>query len=290
MHLTCISRFAPSPTGLLHLGHAWSAMLAHDLARARGGQFILRIEDTDVTRCRPEFTQAILVDLAWLGLSWDALMVQSTRFAHYDTALATLQAMEMVYPCFCTRSDIAREVAASLHAPHGADGPLYPGTCRQMELGERAARLRNEPHSWRLDAGRALERTGPLHWHYAKGGAVKVDITALGDFVLKGRDRPASYHLAVVVDDGAHGVTDVVRGQDIFPSTHAHRLLQALLGLQVPNYYHHPLIVDSSGIRLAKRRHAPTLTALREDGVDGPGLLTEMREGLFPIGFGLAGV
>lgn len=278
-----ISRFAPSPTGPLHLGHAWSAVLAHDLVRERGGRFVLRIEDTDVMRCRPEHVEAILADLRWLGLQWDEIVVQSARLAQYDRALEQLKAARLVYPCFCTRSEIAREVAASLHAPHGADGPLYPGTCRGLDAG--TGQIADEPHSWRLDAGAALARTGPLSWRDAIAGEVPVDIAALGDLVIKGRDRPASYHLAVVVDDAAQGVTDVVRGRDIFASTHAHRLLQSVLGLPSPSYHHHALVVGADGVRLAKRSDAPTLSAMREAGADGQALAAMLRDRRLPIGF-----
>ena len=283
-----VSRFAPSPTGRLHVGHGWSALLAHDYARARGGRFLLRIEDTDSTRCRPEFTEDIYHDLAWLGISWDGLMIQSQRLGVYDAALERLKALGLAYPCFCSRADIAREVAASLSAPHGADGPLYPGTCRGLGHDERAARMaRGAPHSWRLDMGAAMERTGPLTWHDETAGDVAVDPDALGDLILKGRDRPASYHLAVVVDDAAQGVTDAVRGRDVFASTHAHRVLQALLGLPVPSYHHHALVVDGDGKRLAKRSAGLSLAELREAGVDGATLAADLRAGRFPVGISL---
>ncbi|MBB5984610.1 tRNA glutamyl-Q(34) synthetase GluQRS [Sphingobium lignivorans] len=280
-----VTRFAPSPTGRLHIGHGWSALQAHDLARESGGTFLLRIEDTDVTRCRPEFTRAILEDLRWLGIGWDGLMIQSTRFPAYEAALEALKGQGVAYPCFCTRGDIARELAASLHAPHGADGPLYPGTCRGLDPATRAERIaRGDPHSWRLDMGAALARTGPLSWHDAQAGDVPVDPGALGDLILKGRDRPASYHLAVVVDDAAQGVTDAVRGRDVFASTHAHRTLQALLGLPVPLYRHHALVVDAEGKRLAKRSDGLALADLRAAGVDGLMLADDLRAGRFPVG------
>ncbi|HZV19637.1 MAG TPA: tRNA glutamyl-Q(34) synthetase GluQRS [Sphingobium sp.] len=286
LHL--VTRFAPSPTGHLHIGHGYSALLAHDLARKSGGAFLLRIEDTDVTRCRPEFTDGIFEDLRWLGIDWDGLLVQSTRLAIYDAALERLKALGVAYPCFCTRGDIAREVAASLHAPHGADGPLYPGTCRALSMAERAARIaQGEPHSWRLDMGAALARTGPLAWTDAGAGTVPVDPLALGDLIVKGRDRPASYHLAVVVDDAAQGITDVVRGQDVFASTHAHRTLQALLGLPTPIYRHHALVVDATGKRLAKRSAGLSLACLRDEGVDGAQLADDLRAGRFPVGISI---
>lgn len=286
LHL--VTRFAPSPTGRLHIGHGYSALLAHDLARKTGGTFLLRIEDTDSTRCRPEFTEGIYEDLRWLGLGWDGLVVQSERLEAYGAALTQLKALTMVYPCFCTRGDIAREIAASLHAPHGADGPLYPGTCRALSPDERAARIaRGEPHSWRLDMGAALARTGPLLWTDEEAGAVPVDPLALGDLIIKGRDRPASYHLAVVVDDAAQGVTHVVRGRDVFASTHAHRTLQALLGLPSPHYRHHGLVVDAAGKRLAKRSAGLSLAELREQGMDGGRLADDLRAGRFPVGISL---
>jgi len=283
-----VTRFAPSPTGQLHVGHGWSALLAHDFARDANGTFLLRIEDTDVTRCRPEFTTGLKSDLAWLGIAWDGLLVQSERLAAYDAALALLQKKNLVYPCFCSRGDIARELAASLHAPHGADGPLYPGICRHLTPDERAERIaRGDPHSWRLDMGAAMAATGPLSWHDATAGDVMVDPDALGDLILKGRDRPASYHLAVVVDDAAQGVTDVVRGRDVFASTHAHRTLQALLGLPTPLYHHHPLVVDAEGRRLAKRTAGLALAELRDAGWDGATLAADLRAGRFPFGIGL---
>ncbi|WP_264585688.1 tRNA glutamyl-Q(34) synthetase GluQRS [Sphingobium sp. B7D2B] len=280
-----VTRFAPSPTGRLHIGHGWSALQAHDFARENDGTFLLRIEDTDVTRCRPAFTEGIYEDLQWLGIGWDGLLIQSTRFDAYEQALERLKASGVVYPCFCTRGDIARELAASLHAPHGADGPLYPGTCRALSPGERAARIAaGDPHSWRLDMGAALARTGPLVWQDDFAGTVPVEPDALGDLIIKGRDRPASYHLAVVVDDAAQGVTHVIRGRDVFASTHAHRTLQALLGLPSPRYRHHRLIVDAAGKRLAKRADGLSLAELRDQGLSGPALAEDLRAGRFPVG------
>ncbi len=280
-----VTRFAPSPTGRLHIGHGYSALLAHDLARKNGGVFLLRIEDTDVTRCRPEYVQGIYEDLRWLGIGWDGLVIQSERLADYDAALEQLKALDVAYPCFCTRGDIVREIAASLHAPHGADGPLYPGTCRILSTGERAGRIvRGDPHSWRLDMGAALARTGPLSWTDQGAGVVPVDPLALGDLIIKGRDRPASYHLAVVVDDAAQGITHVVRGQDVFASTHAHRTLQALLDVVSPLYLHHALIVDADGKRLAKRTAGLSLAELRDQGIEGLRLADDLRAGRFPVG------
>jgi len=283
-----VTRFAPSPTGRLHIGHGYSALLAYDLARKTGGKFLLRIEDTDETRCRPEFTDGIYEDLRWLGVAWDELVIQSERLDSYATALEGLKALGVAYPCFCTRGDIAREIAASLSAPHGADGPLYPGTCRALSRNEREERIaQGEPHSWRLDMAAALARTGPLSWIDQIAGEIPVDPHALGDLIIKGRDRPASYHLAVVVDDAAQGVTLVVRGQDVFASSHAHRTLQALLGLPALVYRHHALIMDSAGKRLAKRTAGLSLAELRARGADGLQLAEDLRAGRFPVGISL---
>ncbi|MBX9795325.1 tRNA glutamyl-Q(34) synthetase GluQRS [Sphingomonas sp.] len=271
-----ITRFAPSPTGGLHLGHGWSAILAHDAARAAGGRFILRIEDIDGTRSRAEHVDDILADLAWLGLSWDALFFQSARLADYQAALDRLRAMDLVYPCFCTRAEIAREVAASLSAPHAGAGALYPGTCRHLSAAERAARL-GEPHAWRLDMAAATARTGPLSWQDGFAGSVAAAPAQHGDVVLARKDAPASYHLAATVDDAAMGVSDVIRGVDLFGATDIHRLLQALLGLPVPRYHHHALITDGAGRRLAKRDGAARLGERRRRGEDGQALAATLR-------------
>jgi glutamyl-Q tRNA(Asp) synthetase len=257
------TRFAPSPTGLLHRGHAFSAVTAWRLARANHGRFILRLEDIDTTRCRPEFEAAILEDLAWLGLDWDGpVLRQSERGAIYRAALDRLVAQGVAYPCFCTRADIAAAVAA----PHGPEGPLYPGTCRALSAGERARRLASERPAWRLDVAAALAITGRLTWHDSHAGWQQADALAGGDFVVARRDVGTAYALAVVVDDAAQGVTDVVRGLDLFEATHGQRLLQALLGLPAPRYHHHPLILGADGKRLAKRDAGETLRALRENG------------------------
>lgn len=273
------TRFAPSPTGRLHLGHALSAVRAFDLARAGGGRFLLRIEDIDGTRSRPKHVDAILRDLEWLGLEWDDLSFQSERLDLYAAAQARLA--DLLYPCFCTRA----EIAASLSAPHGAT-PLYPGTCRHVSPETRAARM-GEPHSWRLDMARAVERAGPLTWQDEYAGEVVADPLAHGDVILARKDAPASYHLAVTVDDAAQGVTDVVRGVDLFDATHVHRLLQALLDLPTPLYHHHPLIVGTDGQRLAKRHGAPALAAMREAGEDGRALADALRRNMLPAGFRL---
>jgi glutamyl-Q tRNA(Asp) synthetase len=278
-----VTRFAPSPTGRLHLGHAYSAALAHKAGREADGRFLLRIEDLDQTRSRPVFVNAIEEDLRWLGLGWDGEpIVQSHRSAAYGKALEKLKADGLVYPCFCTRSDIA----AALNAPHGPAASHYPGTCRGLpdEPDKRAAM----PHSWRLDAAQAIERAGLPSW--SEGGGQRFTATAadLDDEILARKDAPAAYHLACVVDDAASGVTLVVRGMDLRASTPVQRLLQALLGLPEPLYLHHPLVVHQDGRRLAKRDLAPTLAAMREGGADGHALARELAEGVLPSGFRLA--
>lgn len=273
-----ISRFAPSPTGRLHLGHAYSAIRAHDLARMRGGRFLLRIEDIDPGRARPEHVAGIVEDLQWLGIRWDEEpLFQSRRLPLYAQALERLKTAGLVYPCFCTRADIAAEIAASASAPHGPDGPLYPGSCRRLAPAVREARM-GEPHAWRLDVGRAVEKAGPLDWFDATAGRIEAEPLIHGDVVVARKDAPTSYHLAVTIDDAAQGVTDIVRGTDLFAATHVHRLLQALLGLPTPRYHHHRLLTDEHGRRLAKRDGAPTLAALRAQGEDGGALAARLRE------------
>jgi len=284
-----VTRFAPSPTGRLHLGHAWSALRAHDFARERGGRFLLRIEDIDPGRTRPEFIAGIFEDLAWLGLAWDGEVVrQSQRLPRYAGALDTLRRQGLVYPCFCTRSAIAAEIAASAAAPHGPDGSHYPGTCRRLSDAERAGRLVKEPHAWRLDVARACALAGPLCWRN-DGEEVRAEPERFGDMVLARKDAPTSYHLAVTVDDAAQGITDVVRGRDLFASTHVHRLLQALLGLPTPAYHHHPLLTDREGRRLAKRSGAPTIADLRAAGADPAELIENLRAGRLPAEFRVEG-
>ncbi len=276
-----VTRFAPSPTGRLHLGHAFSAMLAHDFARAQGGSFLLRIEDIDPGRCRDAHVDAILDDLRWLGLDWDGeVLRQSQRLPLYAAALERLRDMGLLYPCFCTR----RDIAASASAPQGPDGPLYPGTCRALDAATRARRMADEAHCWRLDIAAAAAQAGPLSWHDAHAGAVAADPLSHGDVVLARKDAPVAYHLAVVVDDAAQGVSDVVRGQDLFAATHVHRLLQALLDLPVPRWRHHGLVTDAQGQRLAKRDGAPALELLRAQGADPTLLLDRLRRGDWAIG------
>ncbi len=285
MILQPVSRFAPSPTGRLHLGHAFSAIRAHDLAWEAGGRFLLRIEDIDPGRSREVFVDGIEEDLRWLGLAWDGpVLRQSTRIDAYRTALGALGAAGLLYPCFCTRADIA----AAATAPHGPQGAIYPGTCRVLDAAERGRRMAAEPFAWRLDMARAIAVAGPLSWHDAVMGAVDAEPERFGDVVLARKDAPASYHLAVTVDDAWQGVTDVVRGMDLFEATHIHRLLQALLGLPTPRYHHHPLLTGADGRRLAKRTGAPTLADLRTSGADPAALAVALRAGTIPVGFGIA--
>jgi len=268
-----VTRFAPSPTGLLHLGHAYSALAGWKAAREAGGKFLLRIEDIDRARCREEFTDAILEDLAWLGLDWDGdVRRQSQHLEDYRAPLDRLNASGMIYPCFCTRSAIKAEIEAAIAAPHGAapfesPGPLYPGTCRNLSAAERNARqAAGQVFALRLDVAKAAEAAGELFWEEEGRGRIEVDAASQGDVVLARKDTPSSYHLAVTVDDVLQGVTLVTRGEDLFASTHIHRLLQALLGYPAPRYRHHQLLTDASGRRFAKRDNALTLRALREAG------------------------
>jgi glutamyl-Q tRNA(Asp) synthetase len=274
-----VVRFAPSPTGLLHKGHAYSALLAHTFARERGGRFLLRIEDIDPTRCTAENTAAIFEDLAWLGLEWES-PVRHQREHRNDFAAAARSLSEAgyLYPCFCTRSDILREINRAGYAPHGSEGPLYPGLCRQLSRGEREARLAaGHPHALRLDLEKALARTGSdLTWTDAVHGLQQARPERLGDAVLVRKDIGTSYHLAVVHDDAFQGVTDIIRGVDLFEATHLHRVLQALLGYPVPTYLHHPLLTGTDGARLAKRDRAITLKSLRESGVTAAALRAEL--------------
>lgn len=263
------TRFAPSPTGYLHLGHAMSALFA--ARAAAGGRFLLRLEDIDRARCRPGYAAAILEDLAWLGLAWASeVRVQSAHFAEYHAALAGLAARGLVYPCFCSRAGIARELAAAAAAPHTPDGaPLYPGTCRALDATTRQARITaGEPHAWRLDMARALAGLeGELSYEEQGAGRVRCDPARFGDVVLGRKDVPASYHLCVTHDDALQGVTLVTRGEDLRPATALHRLLQTLIGWPAPAYAHHRLLTDAAGRRLAKRDGATSLRSLRAQGL-----------------------
>ncbi len=263
-----VTRFAPSPTGLLHLGHAYSALIGWRPARQAGGRFLLRIEDIDRARCREEFVAAIVEDLAWLGLDWDGdVRRQSEHLDDYRAALDRLDTAGFIYPCFCTRAAIKAEIARAEAAPHGEEGALYPGTCRALSESERARRIaQGESYALRLDVVRAAARVGALEWEEEGKGRMAARPDLLGDVVLARKDIPTSYHLAVTVDDALQGVTLVTRGEDLFAATHIHRLLQALLDLPVPRYRHHKLLTDASGKRFAKRDQPLTLRALRESG------------------------
>jgi glutamyl-Q tRNA(Asp) synthetase len=269
-------RFAPSPNGYLHLGHAYSALLNIDLARARSGRFLLRIEDIDATRCRPEYEAAIYDDLAWLGLTWEQpVRRQSEHLAAYRDAIARLDAQGLVYANFESRAEIAQLVRAREASgawPRDPDGaPLYPGGARTLSAAERARRVAaGEPYTLRLDMAAAIARAGPLTWRErdADGevATVAADPAAWGDVVLARREIPTSYHVSVVLDDAAQGITDVVRGRDLFAATVVHRLLQALLGLPAPVYQHHSLILDADGRKLSKSTQATGLRELRAGG------------------------
>ena len=269
MHTT---RFAPSSTGLLHLGHAFAALTAAQAAA--GGSFLLRIEDLDPVRSRAEFEIAIEEDLAWLGLSWPKpVLRQSTRLEHYRGAIEWLREQKLLYPCFCTRTQIAAEIARAVEAPHYPAVGLYPGTCRMLSSQERAHRIaRGQLHVLRLDAAAAAAKVGPLSFMElgsgpgGEAGAIAVDPALLGDVVLTRRDIPAAYHLAVVLDDAFQQVTLVTRGNDLFAATHVQRLLQALLQLPTPLYAHHRLILDAAGSKLSKRDSSSTLRDLRRQG------------------------
>ncbi|WP_346774092.1 tRNA glutamyl-Q(34) synthetase GluQRS [Sphingomonas sp. HDW15A] len=275
-----ISRFAPSPSGRLHLGHAYSAVIGHDSASKNGGKWLLRIEDLDPGRCRPEFVGGILEDLDWLGLRFDGEpIVQSRRTHLYADALERLRDQGLVYPCFCTRADIAE----SLTAPHGDAGAAYPGTCRGLP--DDPERRASTPHSWRLDSAKALSFASLPSWVEADGVRFQSRESDFGDAILARKDAPSSYHLACVIDDADCRVDFVVRGEDLRPSTPTQRLLQILLGLPQPTYLHHPLVLHADGRRLAKRDLAPTLAAMRGSGVDGLELSGQLKAGLLPLGF-----
>ncbi|MEK7343170.1 MAG: tRNA glutamyl-Q(34) synthetase GluQRS [Pseudomonadota bacterium] len=306
-----VTRFAPSPTGRLHVGHGWSALMAMDLARAAGGAFRLRIEDIDGTRSRPEHVAGIIEDLRWLGGEWDGEIVfQSARLDAYEAALARLRDMGLLYPCFCTRADIQ----ASLSAPHGPEGPVYPGTCRGLSEADRALRIAaGKAHAWRIDIAAAVAKAGVVGWtalpfparfeilSLAKGENARLgfstssnrtevvaDPLAHGDVVLARKDAPASYHLSCTLDDAAMGVTHVLRGEDLRGATDIHRLLQAVLDLPSPAYIHHPLLVGADGRRLAKRDGSIALADLRAQGADPRALADALRDRRFPVGIRLA--
>jgi glutamyl-Q tRNA(Asp) synthetase len=271
------TRFAPSPNGPLHLGHAYAAVVAHDCARARGGNFLLRIEDIDGTRSRPELVEEFLDDIAWLGLTWDGDVVfQSARLASYAAAAERLKAQGLLYPCRCKRAEILAAATAQ-----GPDGPVYPGTCLGREVDQKGA-------AWRLDMTSARARAGPLEWVDELAGPQRATPEIFGDVVLLRRDAPASYHLAATLDDAADGVDLVTRGADLFAASHVHRLLQALLHLPVPVWHHHGLLVEPDGRKLAKRRRSNALADHRRAGEDGRALAEALRAHRFPAGISLA--
>lgn len=275
------TRFAPSPTGYLHLGHAFAALTA---AQA-GARFLLRIEDIDRTRCRPDYQAAIVEDLAWLGLVWEQpVLHQSQRMDAYAAALDALKQCGLLYPCFCTRAEIAEEIAQAADAPSGPDGPHYPGTCRHLSSGDRSERIAaGVPYALRLDAAKAAALVGPLQFteHGAgpggEQGKIAVDAALFGDVVLARKETPSAYHLAVVVDDAFQGVDLVTRGNDLFAAAHIQRVLQALLDLPEPAYAHHRLILDESGRKFSKRDHAVTLRSLRASGVTPADILDRLN-------------
>ena len=272
-----VTRFAPSPNGPLHLGHAYSAVVAHDLAKRAGGRFLLRIEDIDGPRSRPELAEAFRRDLAWLGLEWEEVPAQSTRLATYAAAAQELLARGYLYRCTCTRAEIE-----SLRPQIGSQGAVYPGTCKTRPPEP------DKPAALRLDMARALADVGPLEWEDAMAGVQRADPLEAGDVVIVRKDSPASYHLAATLDDAADSVTLVTRGEDLFAATPIHRVLQALLNLPVPRWHHHRLLVDASGQKLAKRRGSPSLADRREAGEDGLLLAEQLRLHRFPGGISLA--
>ena len=271
-----VTRFAPSPKGPLHWGHAYSAIIAHDLAREAGGKFLLRIEDIDGPRSRPELADEFRRDLEWLGLEWEEVPAQGTRLASYEAALERLDAMGVLYPCTCTRAEIAAAASET-----GPEGPVYPGTCKHRGMAADA------PAALRLDVERVLALAGPLTWTDAIAGEQEVDLSRLGDPVLRRKDLPASYHLAVTLDDAADGVTLVTRGLDLFHASPVHRTLQALLGLPVPRWHHHALLLDEEGRKLAKRRGSPAIADYRKAGEDGLGWADKLRTAQWPCGISL---
>jgi glutamyl-Q tRNA(Asp) synthetase len=264
------TRFAPSPTGRLHLGHAWAARVALSLARdSPGGQFLLRHEDIDHERVRPEFYAGIEEDLKWLEFHWDGEPLrQTSRVEAYEIALESLRNRDLIYPCFCTRREIQEELVRMIAAPQDIGNQIYPGICRGLNLDERWEKLRSGiSHAWRLDSRKVSNLTGPLSFRDLRFGEIQVNPDLLGDVVLARKDIGSAYHLAVVVDDAFQKITHVTRGEDLLPSTHVHRLLQSILNLPEPIYLHHSLMLDEDGKRLAKRRDSLSISALREKGM-----------------------
>jgi len=267
-HLRPVTRFAPSPTGALHLGHAYAALIASNTSVTKNGSFLLRFEDIDLRRSKREFERAILEDISWLGIKWQGIALrQSKRLDVYARAIDTLYEQGLLYPCFCTRKDIAREISAAGAAPHGPHGLLYPGTCRQLGYLECKKRIeQGSEYAFRLNMSKASARTGQLTWTDTERGEIIADPEQFGDVVLGRKDFATSYHLSVVIDDHFQGITLVTRGKDLFAATHVHRLLQALLSLDTPDYLHHKLIMGQDGKKLSKRDQSLTLRALREEG------------------------
>lgn len=263
------TRFAPSPTGRLHLGHAYSAFLAAQEAERIGGAFLVRIEDIDAKRSRADFEDWIFEDLAWLGLSWpEPVMRQSERIALYEKFLHILEEGGLLYPCFCSRADIRREIEASPSAPHGPDGALYPGICKHLDPADAKNRIdAGAPHALRLHMERATRMTGPLTFTDLNHGTVEAAPETLGDVVLARKDVPTSYHLSVTVDDALQHISVVTRGEDLFHATHVHRVLQTLLGLPEPLYRHHRMLLGEDGKPFTKRDKSLTLESLRAEGV-----------------------
>src|ERR1700730_18505290 len=271
--MSLVTRFAPSPTGELHLGSAYSAWTGWHRAREAGGTFLVRIEDIDIRRCKREYETSILADLKWLGFAGDGeVRRQSEHFADYGKVLDQLDRLGFVYPCFCSRAAIERELAASANAPHaqlhGPDGPLYPGACRNLSVAERRDHIAaGHEHCLRLHSDRPGKEGGAYHFLDESLGRIEGQPGLLGDFVIGRKDTPTSYHLSVTVDDHLQGVTLVTRGVDVLPSTHVHVLLQKLLGYAVPHYAHHRLLTDATGRRFAKRDRDMTIRAMREGGM-----------------------
>ena len=278
-----ITRFAPSPSGDLHLGHAYSAKLSYDFSVQKGGDFILRIEDIDHLRCKTKHEKSILTDLRWLDLKWPTpIRRQSNHFTDYKAALDKLESMELLYPCFCTRRDIINEIEESTRAPHmrpkfGPEGIIYPGTCRHLTTEEQQQKVDDGiPHALRFNTNKALGLLkAPLYWTDCKTGEQKATPELLGDVILARKDFPASYHLCVVVDDHIQMINHVIRGQDLYYASHFHRLLQHLLKLNTPIYDHHPLLATRDGNRLAKRDKSITIKSIRESGI-GPDQIDEL--------------
>lgn len=278
-----ITRFAPTPSGPLHVGHLLAALQARRLADAHGGRCLLRIEDIDVTRSRSkEWVELMFEDLAWLGLAFDGeVMVQSARFGIYEQVLAQLRTMGLLYPCFCTRTEIKAQIAEMGRAPHATLGYQYPGTCRHLSADEVQMRMAcGDAHAWRLDMQRVQDLVGCPLWADLRRGVQRCVPSDFGDVVLARKEMPASYHLAVVIDDAEQGVTHVTRGEDLFDATHIHRALQAVLGLPVPQYLHHGLLRDNTGKRLAKRDGARSIASLRAAGFSPQDVRHSLRHAL----------